>query len=89
MGNNYYWATDDSAGRMEAKILNLTSPKPITRTTPQSGDRLYMFQSGSSYYIWNEIEGDVWQITSPTDLKEIFSTMTNKGMAKLVIKLVD
>ncbi|KAM0805188.1 hypothetical protein BDR22DRAFT_817169 [Usnea florida] len=89
MGNDYYWAKYDSAGRLEAKSLNLTSPKPITRTTPQSGDRLYMIQSGSTYYIWNKIEGDVWQITGPTDLREIFSTMTNNGMAKLVFKLVD
>ena len=30
-------------------------------STPQSGNCMCMFQSGSKYYIWNPIEGGVWE----------------------------
>ena len=30
-----------------------------------------MFQSGSKYYIWNLIEGDIWEIVTSMDLVDI------------------
>ena len=36
---------------MMAEDYDLRSPQPIMCNTPESGDCLYMFQSGSKYYI--------------------------------------
>jgi hypothetical protein len=30
------------------------------RSTRQSGDCYYMFQSGSKYYLWNQIADEIW-----------------------------
>jgi hypothetical protein len=51
-----------------AKDHGLKSPQPIMCSTRESGDCLYMFQSGSKYYIWNQIEGAVWEIMTLMDL---------------------
>ena len=45
-----------------AKAHGLESPQPIMRSTRQSGDCYYMFQSGSKYYLWNLIADQIWEI---------------------------
>ena len=41
------------------------------RSTRDSGDCLHMFQSGGKYYIWNPIEGGIWEIATSMDLVDI------------------
>ena len=45
-----------------AKAHGLESPQPIMRSTRQSGDCYYMFQSGRKYYLWNLIADQIWEI---------------------------
>ena len=40
-------------------------------SSPESGDSLYMFQSGSKYYIWNPIEGCICEIVTSMGLVDI------------------
>jgi hypothetical protein len=62
-----------------AKDHGLKSPQPIMCSTRESGDCLYMFQSGSKYYIWNPIEGAVWEILTSMDLVGIVTEIDKLG----------
>ena len=57
------------------KIHGLESPQPIMCSSPESesGDSEYMFQSGSKYYLWNPIEGNIWEIVTSMDLVDIIT----------------
>jgi len=70
---------------MMAKDYDLKSPQPIMCTTPQSGDFLHMFQSGSKYYIWNLIEDDVWEIRAPLVLEDITAGISKLGVGSLKV----
>ena len=52
-------------------------------TSPDSGDCLYMFQSGSRYYIWNPIECGIWEIVTEMDLVDIVTEMDKMGLKSL------
>jgi hypothetical protein len=54
----------------------LKLPQPIMCNTRESGDCLYMFQSGNKYYIWNPIEGAVWEILTSMDLVGIVTEIS-------------
>jgi hypothetical protein len=65
-----------------AKALGLKSPQPIMRKTGESGD---MFQSDSKYYIWNLIEGDIWEIVMPVGLVDIVTKIAKLGVRSLKV----
>ena len=71
-----------------AKGYGLKSPQPIMGSTPESGNCLSMFQSGSKYYIWDPIEGAIWEIVTPTDLEDIIMEMNKPGLGSLKTALV-
>ena len=50
---------------------------------------LYMFQSGSKYYIWNPIEGGIWEIVTSMDLVEIVTKIDKLGLKSLEVAEVD
>lgn len=85
---DFYWKSNDSRGRAFAKDHGLDLPKPTMCSTRDSGDCLYMFQSGNNYYIWNQIENTVWKIKDLDDLEAIVSTMSKLGVESLVIEEV-
>jgi hypothetical protein len=65
----------------------LQSPQPIMCTTPESGDCMYLFQSGRKYYLWNPIEGAILEIVTSMDLVDI---VTEIGKPKLgLLKIVE
>jgi hypothetical protein len=66
-----------------AKDHGLKSPQPIMCSSRESGDCLYMFQSGSKYYIWNPIEGGVWEIMTSMDLVGIVTQIAKQGLRSL------
>jgi hypothetical protein len=72
-----------------AKTHGLKSPQPIMRTTRQSGGCTYMFQSGSKYYLWNLIEGEIWEIVTSMDLVDIIAEMGKMRYGSLKIEEVD
>jgi hypothetical protein len=44
-----------------------------------------MFQSGSKYYIWNPIEGGIWEIMTWMDLVEIVTKIAKLGLTSLTV----
>ena len=57
-------------------------------SSPESGDCLYMFQSGSKYYLWNPIEGAIWEIVTSMDLVDIVTEIAKLGVRSLTFALV-
>ena len=66
-----------------AKDHGLKSPQPIMCTTRESGNCMYMFQSGSKYYVWNQIEGAIWEIVTEMDLVDIVTEMGKPRLGSL------
>ena len=64
-----------------AKSHGLKPAQPIMCTT--SGACLCMFRSGSKYYLWNQIAGDILEIVTSLDLADIVTEMGKKGLGSL------
>jgi hypothetical protein len=71
-----------------AKAYGLESPQPIMRSTRQSGASSYMFQSGSKYYLWNQISDEIWEIVTSMDLVGIVREIDKPRYGSLKIKRV-
>jgi hypothetical protein len=52
-------------------------------STRKSGDCMYMFQSGSKYYLWILIAGEIWEIVTSMDLVDIVTEMDKMGLGSL------
>ena len=63
----------------------LKSPQPIMGSTPDSGNCVSMFQSGSKYYLWNPIEGNIWEIVTSMDLVDIITQRDKLGLGSLKV----
>ena len=68
-----------------AKEYGLKPPQPIMRSTPESGNCMSMFQSDSKYYLWNPIEGAIWEIVTSMDLVDIITEIGKPGLRSLKI----
>ena len=66
-----------------AKDFGLKSPQPIMCSSRESVNAMYMFQSGSRYYIWNQMAGTVWEIMTSMDLVGIVTEITKLGLRAL------
>lgn len=71
-----------------ARERGLESPKPIMCSAPETGEGLYMFQSGSNFYIWDQMGDDVEEITRSQDLNEILEIMHKKGFKEFGLREV-
>ena len=71
MGYDFYWANKNSDGQRIARTHGLKWAQPIMRHTRDSDHCLHMFQSGRKYYIWNPIEGGIWEIVTSMNLVDI------------------
>ena len=83
MDYEYFWANKDSCGQRIARKHGLKFVHLIMCTSPDSGDCLYMFQSGSRYYIWNPIECGIWEIVTEMDLVDIVTEIDKMGLKSL------
>ncbi|KAJ3519053.1 hypothetical protein NM208_g14283 [Fusarium decemcellulare] len=55
--------------------------KPLFGMQPYTGEAMVLFQVGSDqFYLFNAIDGSLFQILSPSDLQEIASTIDNEDM---------
>jgi collagenase-like PrtC family protease len=72
-----------------AEDYGLKSPQPIMCSSRESDNHMYMFQSGSKYYIWNLMAGTVWEIMTSMDLVGIVAQITKLGVKSLKIKRLD
>jgi hypothetical protein len=80
---DYWWSNNDSDGQRMAKALGLKSPQPIMCSTRDSGDCLYMFKSGSKYYLWNLMSGDIFEIVMPVGVVDIVTKIAKLGVKAL------
>jgi hypothetical protein len=44
-----------------------------------------MFESGSKYYLWNPIEGGIWEIVTSMDLEDIVTQIATLGLGSLKV----
>jgi hypothetical protein len=82
------WADKNSDVHMMAKAYDLESPQPIMCNTRESGNCMTMFQSGSKYYLWNPIEGAIWEIVTSMDLVDIITQIDKLGLISLKVAQV-
>ena len=71
-----------------AKHHGLKSPQPIMCSSRESGNHMYIFQSGSRYYIWNPMADTVWKIVTSMGLVDIVAEIAKLGVRSLKIERV-
>ena len=69
-----------------AKTYGLKSPQPIMCTSPDH--HMFMFQSGSKYYVWNAMADTVWEIMTSMDLVDIVTKIAKLGIRSLKMKRI-
>ena len=67
-----------------AETYGLKSPQPIMSSYPDN--HMYIFQSGSKYYVWNPIEDIVSEIMTSIDLVDIVTKIGKLGLGSLKTK---
>ena len=72
-----------------AKDHGLKSPQPIMCSSRDSDHHMYMFQSGSRYYIWNPVADTVGEIMTSTDLVNVVTKIAKLGVRSLKMKRID
>ena len=85
MEYDYIWADKESDVHEMAKAYGLKSPQPIMCNTAESGGCTTMFQSGSKYYLWNAIEGEIWEIVTSMDLVDMITQIDKLGLGSLEV----
>jgi hypothetical protein len=69
-----------------AQSCGLTAPQAIMRTAPETGELLHMFKSGNKFYIWNHMDGAVWEIIESRVLGEILEIIRKKDTGGLKLR---
>jgi hypothetical protein len=69
-----------------AETYGLKSPQPIMCSSPDS--QMWIFQSGSKYYIWCPIEDIVSEIMTSMDLVNIVTKIAKLGLRSLKTKQI-
>ena len=67
-----------------AKTHGLKPPQPIMSSYPDN--HMYIFQSGSKYYVWSVIEDNVSEIMTSMDLVDIVTKIAKLGLGSLKTK---
>lgn len=62
--------------------------KPLFAMQSYTGEAISLFELSGNHYLYNAIEGSLYQIQNPTDLQTIVSTIDDpdQGMASLEIE---
>jgi hypothetical protein len=69
-----------------AETYGLKSPQPIMSSSPDG--HMWIFQSGSKYYLWSAIEDIVLEIMTSMDLVDIVTKITKLGLGSLKTKQI-
>jgi hypothetical protein len=67
-----------------AKTYGLKPPQPIMSSYPDN--HMYIFQSGSKYYVWNAMADTVSEIMTSMDLVDLVTKITKLGLRSLKTK---
>jgi hypothetical protein len=84
MDRDYYWQGKN--GDLKATLntwYGLANAEPLCTRLPDFGDVMFLFQSGSKYYVWNGIENVVCSIEEPKTLEQIYSAISKLGGGRL------
>jgi hypothetical protein len=82
----YVWGSRNSPGQVMARECGLNAPWPIMCSATDTGEGCVMFQSGSAFYIWNQMDDGVWEITVSQDLNVILQKMYKTDTEGLKLK---
>jgi hypothetical protein len=82
----YVWGNRNSPGQGMARTYGLNTPQPIMCSAADTGEGCIMFQSGSKFYIWNQMDDGVWEITISRDLDTILRKMYKTDTQGLKLK---
>jgi hypothetical protein len=85
MNYDYTWGDNDSDIQVMVKEYGLKPAQPIMCSTPESGNCMSTFQSGSKHYLRNPIEGAVWEIGTSMDLVDIITEIGKLRFGSLKI----
>ncbi|KAF4960804.1 hypothetical protein FSARC_10356 [Fusarium sarcochroum] len=88
MGGDMQWAEDGDVSELVEGYGLDGNVKPLFAMQQYTGEALSLFELSGQYYLYNAIEGSLYQINGPTDLQTIVSTIDdeNKGLAALDIE---
>lgn len=88
MGYNYYWASDDSVGQEVARDHGLGEATPIMYSGNETGTPLFIFKADGQFYVWNEIEGEIFHIEELKDDGAVEATIRRSGFNNLTLTKV-
>jgi hypothetical protein len=83
MNYDYTWGNNDSDIQVMVKGYGLKPAQPIMCSTPESGNCMSIFQSGSKHYLWNPIEGDICEIVTAMNGVDIVTKIAKQGLKSL------
>jgi hypothetical protein len=83
------WFDPSGEGSLMAKKYDLHDLRPIMCSTGQSGDAMYIVQSGLTFYIWNQLNGDVFSIEGVTSVKQLVQIIKQRGIKGLAMSQLD
>ena len=69
-----------------AKTYGLKSPQPVMSSSPDH--HMFVFQSGSKYYVWNAMADTVSEITTSTNRVDIVTKVNKLGLGSLKTKRI-
>jgi hypothetical protein len=69
-----------------ARECGLNAPRPIMCSAADTGEGCVMFQSGGKFYIWNQMDDGLWEITVSRDLNKILEKMYKTDTEGLKLK---
>ncbi|XEV04799.1 hypothetical protein FSHL1_010086 [Fusarium sambucinum] len=88
MGGDMQWGEDGDVAQLTQGYGLEGTVKPLFAMQSYTGEAISLFELGSSHYLYNAIEGSLYQIHTPNDLQSIVTTIDDpdKGMAALEIE---
>jgi hypothetical protein len=69
-----------------AKTYGLKSPQPIMSSSPDH--HMFVFQSGSKYYVWNAMADTVSEIMTSMNRVDIVTKINKLGLRSLKTKRI-
>jgi hypothetical protein len=88
MGGDMLWGEGGDVPGV-AKEYGLSGEvKPLFAMQSYTGEAISLFDLSGSHYIYNGIEGSLYKVKEPNDLRKIVETINdpNKGMRALEIE---
>ena len=69
-----------------AKTYGLKSPQPVMSSSPDH--HMFVFQSGSKYYVWNAMADTVSEIMTSMNRVDIVTKINKLGLGSLKTKRI-